>query len=57
MNRAKNVQLAVTLLFIYGAAWVTDLDLGGFGNALLIGAVVFGILALTKTGEKDAGDS
>lgn len=56
MSRAKNFQLAFAFLSIYGAAWATDLDLGGFGNALLIGAGVFGILALTKAGESDAGD-
>ena len=53
MSKVKNFQLAVALLFIYGVAWVTDLDLGGFGNAFLMGAVVFGILALAKAGERD----
>jgi len=53
VSKVKNFQLAVALLFIYGVAWVTDLDLGGFGNALLMGAIVFGILALAKAGEKD----
>ena len=54
MSEAKNFQLAVALLFIYGSAWMTDLDLGGFGNALLIGAIVFGIIALANAGEKDS---
>jgi len=53
VSKAKNFQLAVALLFIYCAAWLTDLDLGGFGNAFLMGAVVFGILALAKAGERD----
>ena len=56
MTRVKYVQSAIALLFIYGAAWATDLDLGGFGNALLFGAAVFGIMALSKMSTKGSRD-
>lgn len=56
MTRGKYLQLTLALLFLYGSAWATDLDLGGFGNALLLGAVVFGIMALSMKSTKGSED-
>ncbi len=56
MSRANDLILAAALLCTHGAALVTGLYLGGFGNALLIEAVVIGILALTRSGGQHAGN-
>jgi hypothetical protein len=56
VTRGKYLQLTLALLFLYGSAWATDLDLGGFGNALLLGAVVFGIMALSMKSTKGSED-
>ena len=53
MGRVNFLVLSAAMLLIYGLAYLTDLDLGGFGLVLPFSAVVFAItgLAIGKSGD------
>ena len=53
MTRTKSILLTLAMLFLWSSAYLTDLDLGGFGHALLIAAFVFAISAIA-TGRQDS---
>jgi hypothetical protein len=56
MSRTKYLPAAGALLLIYGLAKLTDLDLGGFGVGILLGAAVFAIMALATPSSKGPTD-